>query len=69
LDGLVNEVCAGHSKNKCFMVVRSKNNTFKGKGKFHVGNKGKTKKYEPVSHLFFEGYYNTEWVLYCNFIL
>jgi hypothetical protein len=54
-------------------VVRSKNNTFngngKGKGKFHVGNRGETQKYEPVSHLLFEGHYNTEWVLYCNLIL
>jgi hypothetical protein len=44
-------------------VVRSKNNILKGKGKFHIGNRGRTKKHEPISLLLFEGHYNTEWVL------
>jgi len=51
-------------------MVRSKNNTLKGKREIPYRKQGKNKKkYEPVSQLFFEVDYNTKWVLYCGFIL
>jgi len=54
----------------CKQMVRSKNNTLKGKREIPYRKQGKNKKkYEPVSQLFFEGHYNTKWVLYCSFIL